>query len=222
MKDLGRAMRGSAASRQKLLGVGKAAADVATEANRSVAESPTMPAIERYTGVLYDALDASSLSVASRRRLDARVRIFSGLWGVVSPSDLIPDYKLKMGSSLPRLGKLSTWWRGRLAPVLDEAARGRVVWDLRPNEHAAAWRVGDTPSHLIVIEFLEERPDRGLVTVSHWNKLLKGLLTRHLVSVGSPTVESLADFEFDGFVWEPGSTKTNGGVTTTGVVRRMN
>jgi len=222
MKDLDRAMRGSAASRQKLLGVGKAAADAATEANRSVAESPTLPAIERYTGVLYDALDASSLNATASRRLDARVRILSGLWGVVSPSDLIPDYKLKMGSSLPRLGKLSTWWRGRLTPALDDAARRRVIWDLRPNEHAAAWRVGETPSHLIMVEFLEERPGRGLVTVSHWNKLLKGLLTRHLVSVGSPSVETLADFEFDGFVWEPDSTKTDGGVTTTSVVRRLN
>jgi len=221
MKALGRAMRGSAASRQKLLGVGKAAADTATEANRVVADSPTTPAIERYTGVLYDALDAATLPAVARRRLDARVRIFSGLWGVVAPSDRIPDYKLKMGASLPRVGKLSTWWRARLSPVLDEAVRGRVVWDLRPNEHAAAWRIGDTPSQLIVVEFLEERPGRGLVTVSHWNKLLKGALTRHLVSIGTPTVDSLADFEIDGFAWEPDSTTTIRGVTTTRVVRRL-
>jgi len=214
-------MRGPAASRQKLLGVGKAAADTATEANRAVAESPTTPAIERYTGVLYDSLQATTLPAAARRRLEARVRIFSGLWGVVSPSDMIPDYKLKMGASLPRLGKLSTWWRARLSPVLDEAARGRVVWDLRPNEHAAAWRIGDATSQFIVVEFLEERPGRGLVTVSHWNKLLKGALTRHLVSIGTPTIESLADFGFDGFVWEPDSTTTINGVTTTRVARRL-
>jgi len=222
MKALGRAMRGSAASRQKLLGVGKAAADTATEANRAVADSPTMPAIERYTGVLYDALDAATLTAVAHRRLNARVRIFSGLWGVVAPSDMIPDYKLKMGASLPRLGKLSTWWRARLGQELDEAARGRVVWDLRPNEHAAAWRIGDTPSERIVVEFLEERAGRGLVTVSHSNKLLKGALTRHLVSIGSPTVDSLADFEIDGFVWEPDATSTVDRVATTRVVRRLN
>jgi hypothetical protein len=34
-----------------------------------------------------------------------------GLWGVVAPRDPIPDYKLKMGASIGRLGKLSTWWR---------------------------------------------------------------------------------------------------------------
>jgi len=221
MTALGRAMRGSAASRQKLLGVGKAAADTATQTNRTVGESPTMPAIARYTGVLYDALDAATLPAAARKRLEARVRIFSGLWGVVSPADLIPDYKLKMGASLPRLGKLSTWWRAEMGGLLDVTAQGRVVWDLRPNEHAAAWRIGDTPSRIILVEFLEERPGRGLVTVSHWNKLLKGILTRHLVSIGRPTVDSLADFEFDGFAWEPDSTTTAGRVTTTKVVRRL-
>ncbi len=221
MKALARAMRGTAAERQKLLGVGEAAARTATAANRVITVSPTTAAIERYTGVLFDALDAASLKAVARRRLNARVLIFSGLWGVVSPEDLIPDYKLKMGASLPRLGKLSTWWRARLSPVLDESARGRVVWDLRPKEHAAAWRVGDTPSHLITVEFLEERAGRGLVTVSHSNKLLKGALTRHLVSLTDPVIESLADFEIDGFRWDPDSTTTANGVTSTRVVRHL-
>ena len=58
-------------SRAKLLGVKGAALAAATRANLAVRTAPTLPAIERYTGVLYDALDAGSLSVAERRRLDA-------------------------------------------------------------------------------------------------------------------------------------------------------
>ena len=94
----------------------------ATAANRAVAKAPTLPAIERYTGVLYDALDHRSLSAAHRRRLDASVVIFSGLWGAVMPADPIPDYKLKMGAALPPLGKLSTWWR---APAVGSSRRAR-------------------------------------------------------------------------------------------------
>lgn len=221
IRSLRSAMRGTAAERQKLLGVGDAATRSATNINRNVGESSTLLAIDRYTGVLYDALDAETLSAPARRRLNTRVLIFSGLWGVVSPTDLIPDYKLKMGAKLPRLGRLSTWWRDRLSPVLNEIARGRVVWDLRPNEHAAAWRIGDTPARRIEVRFLEERPGRGLVTVSHSNKLLKGALTRQLVTIPDPNLESLDDFEFEGFVWEPDSTvETDGGLTTS-VVRRI-
>ncbi len=60
-----------------------------------------MPAIERYSGALYEALDASALTTARRRRLDGSVLILSGLWSAVAPRDPIPDYKLKMGATLP-------------------------------------------------------------------------------------------------------------------------
>ena len=76
-------MRRPAAARAKLLGVKGVALAAATETNRAAAGAPTMAAIERYTGVLYDALDHRSLPAVARRRLDAQLRIFSGLWGVV-------------------------------------------------------------------------------------------------------------------------------------------
>ena len=127
-----------------------------------------MPAIERYTGVLYDALDHRSLSAAHRRRLDASVVIFSGLWGAVAPADPIPDYKLKMGAALAPMGKLSTWWRAPLSARLGELAAGRHVWNLLPNEHAAAW---DPPDGLEqwTVRFLQRRGGR-VTTVSHDNK----------------------------------------------------
>jgi len=57
---LATAMRGREADRAKLLGVtGQTLAD-ATAADRMITKSPTLPAIERYTGVLYDALDHGS------------------------------------------------------------------------------------------------------------------------------------------------------------------
>ena len=64
--------------------------------------------------------------------------IVSGLFGVVAPPDPIPHYKLKMSAALPGTGRLSTWWRPRLTAALAEQLRGRVVWDLLPQEHSAA------------------------------------------------------------------------------------
>ena len=178
---LAKAMRGSESARAKLVGVKGRALQAATIANRDAHLSPTRPAIERYTGVLYDALDHGSLTAAHRRRLDESVVIFSGLWGLVAPSDPIPDYKLKMGAALPRLGKLSTWWRDELSARLAERASGRRVWNLLPHEHAAAWRAPDDLPQWSV-GFLERRPDGTLATVSHRNKALKGALVRHLLA----------------------------------------
>lgn len=144
--------------------------------------APTLPAIERYTGVLYKELDAASLPVAASRRLDRSVLIVSGRWGLVAPTDPIPDYRLKMGARVDPLGKLSTWWRPAITGALSELARGAVVWDLLPQEHAAALEWGSVePRHRITARFV----DRDGRTVSHWNKLLKGSLVRWLVTDGA-------------------------------------
>jgi len=188
------AMRANASSRGSLLGVKGQALASASVANRLTGSSPTMPAIERYTGVLYDELDAGSLPGAARDRLDAQVLIFSGLWGVVAPSDPVPDYKLKMGASLGRLGRLATWWR----PAIDAALEPRlgsigVVWNLLPNEHDAAW-TSSQANTVCTVRFADRRDDGGLATVSHWNKLLKGALVRHLVTEEVTCPDELADW----------------------------
>src|SRR3954470_19811966 len=74
------------------------------------ATEPTLPAMDRYTGVLYQALAPRQLTVAARRRLVRTPLTVSGLWGLVAPDDPIPHYKLKMSANVPPLGRLSTWW----------------------------------------------------------------------------------------------------------------
>lgn len=152
---------------------------------------PTRPAIERYSGVLYDELDAVTMSEAARQRLNDRVRIVSGRWGLVAPNDPIPFYKLKMSASVPPLGRLSTWWRPAITEVLTDLASDAIVWDLLPNEHAAAidWRSVPV-RHRVTIRFL----DRNGRTVSHWNKLLKGSIVRWLVESGETDPAALATF----------------------------
>lgn len=134
--------------------------------------------MERYTGVLYRELDWASLSRPAQQRGTRQVRIVSGLWGIVAPDDPIPHYKLKMSASVPPLGKLSTWWRSALTEALAGHLRGRVVWDLLPIEHAAAWAPASVPvRRRLTVRFV----DRRGATVAHWNKLLKGALVRRLL-----------------------------------------
>jgi cytoplasmic iron level regulating protein YaaA (DUF328/UPF0246 family) len=218
LRALATAMRGSATARGRLLRVQGEALAAATEADRTAAASPTMPAIERYTGVLYDALDHRSLSPASRRRLDESVVIISGLWGLVTPADPISDYKLKMGAKLGRLGTLSTWWRADLSARLAERADSRTVWNLLPNEHAAAWRP-PWPMPEWSVRFLEPGRDGSLVVVAHRNKLLKGALVRHLLAHRRATPGDLAGWRHPmGFRYDPARDEERAGVTTLSFV----
>ncbi|HKY15801.1 MAG TPA: peroxide stress protein YaaA [Microthrixaceae bacterium] len=215
------ALRGEPA---KLLGVKGDALAAAVAADRAILRSPTLPAIERYSGVLYGELDAASLPAASRRHLGAQVRIFSGMWGVVGALDPIPDYKLKMGATLPRTGKLSTWWRPHLDRALGPDVTGRVVWDLLPNEHSAAWTGGGTDTRRITVRFLDD-PAKGrgreLVAVSHWNKLLKGALVRHLLASGLDEPDGLTEFVHPlGYAYRPDLTVHDGSATQVSLVAR--
>lgn len=221
---LATAMRANQATRSSLLGVKGTALAAATEANRQLLTAPTMPAIDRYTGVLYSALDAGSLAARARTRLDRSVLIVSGLWGLVAPGDPIPDYKLKMGASLPRLGKLSTWWRPaideQLAALLQARPRRGPVWNLLPNEHDAAWS-GPSESTAYRVRFLE--PGRGgeLVAVSHWNKHLKGALVRFLVEHPGASVDELAGWKHpSGYVLDPDRTVVEGNRVQLELVKR--
>jgi cytoplasmic iron level regulating protein YaaA (DUF328/UPF0246 family) len=172
--------------------------------------APTLRAMERYTGVLYQELAWPTLPAEARRRGEAQVRIASGLWGLVAPEDPIPAYRLKMSASLDGLGRLATWWRPRLAPVVADLTAGRVVWDLLPNEHAAAmdWPSA-CPARRVTVRFL----DADGRTVSHWNKLLKGSLVRWILTESPPGPESLGSFAHPlGYRFDPAASRLDGPV----------
>lgn len=154
--------------------------------------APTRPAMERYDGVLYRELRWSSLPEPLRRRGAEEVRIVSGLLGLAAPDDPVPAYRLKMSASLPETGKLSTWWRPRLAPVLARLAQGSVVWDLLPNEHSAACVWTEVEARQRVRVRFVDAEDR---TVSHWNKLLKGALVEWILAERPASASGLAGFD---------------------------
>lgn len=185
---------------------------VARASGATPRRAPTLPAMERYTGVLYGELQWATLGPAARRRGEQQVRTVSGLWGLVAPADPIPPYRLKMSASLAGLGRLATWWRPRLAPVLAELTEGRIVWDLLPIEHEAAvdWP-GCTPARRVTVRFLD---GDGRI-VSHWNKLLKGSLVRWLLTEQPAGPEALGAFRHPlGYRFDPSASSLEGPVAT--------
>jgi cytoplasmic iron level regulating protein YaaA (DUF328/UPF0246 family) len=144
--------------------------------NAELWTSPTRPAVERYTGVLYDALDVGSLTRAQRARADRRLAVGSALFGLVSAGDPIPAYRLSAGSALPGLPTLRALWKPALSPVL--AAVDALVVDLRSGSYAALAPVPGA----VTVDVLSERPDGTRAVVSHFNKAHKGRLARLLAT----------------------------------------
>ena len=153
--------------------------------NAVLTTSPTLPALRRYTGVVYEALSSATLSPAGRRRANGSLRVASALFGLLSPGDPVPAYRLSAGTSLPGVGSLAAAWRPVLEP---ELAGHRLVVDLRSGPYAALARV----PHAVRVRVLR---DTGGVrsVVSHDNKWTKGLLARALCEQGARSVRDVAE-----------------------------
>jgi cytoplasmic iron level regulating protein YaaA (DUF328/UPF0246 family) len=149
--------------------------------NAALLTSPTLPAVERYTGVLYDALDVGSLTRAQRRRADARLAVGSALFGLVRAADPVPAYRLSAGSALPGLPPLRALWRPVLGPLL--AAVDDLVVDLRSGAYAALAPVPGA----VTVRVESERPDGTRAVVSHNSKAHRGRVARLLATTtGEP------------------------------------
>src|SRR6201991_1059266 len=111
------------------------------ERNAVLRSAATLPAISRYTGVLYDALDIGSLRGAPAARARARLAIGSALFGLLRADDPVPAYRLSATSKLPGRPTLAARWRPLLEPALADLAADELVVDLRSGSYAALGRL---------------------------------------------------------------------------------
>lgn len=162
---------------RRALGI-SASQDGEIDRNAALRSAPTMPAVERYTGVLYDALDIESLSGAAASRARSRLAVGSALFGLVRAGDAVPAYRLSAGSKLPNGATLAARWRPVLEPVLARLAQDELVVDLRSGSYAALGRLPGA----VDVDVVAEHADGRRTVVSHFNKAHKGRLARVLAS----------------------------------------
>jgi len=144
------------------------------EHNATLRSAPTMPAIDRYTGVLYDALEATALDAKARRWLGKHVWIHSAPFGPIGALDGIPAYRLAAGASLPGIAPLRRLWADATSAAIarDEPS---FLLDLRSEAYVA---LGPLPAS-IPSAYIRVVTEHGRA-LNHFNKKAKGELVRAL------------------------------------------
>jgi cytoplasmic iron level regulating protein YaaA (DUF328/UPF0246 family) len=181
--------QGNPATARKRLGLSEALDDDRA-ANAELLESPTMPAGHRYCGVLHDALGYPTLPAAARKRADESMVIFSGLWGATRPVDLLPAYRIGIGTHLPRLPGLPAYWRKPLTTALDSLVADQGAIDLRSGGYSTMY----TPTTATASRLIDVRiagPDGTRAAASYQSKVAKGRLARDMLKAGTPSIERL-------------------------------
>lgn len=147
--------------------------------NADLLESPTMPAIERFTGIIYDAIDVTTLDRSGRDFLNAHVLIQSALFGLIRATDPIPAYRLSFDSRLPGVPALKNVWPEPSASILAE--HSGLILDLRSEGYAALSPLPVRDDALFV-RAMGRTPDGTVRQLNHFNKKGKGVFIRTLAS----------------------------------------
>jgi cytoplasmic iron level regulating protein YaaA (DUF328/UPF0246 family) len=149
------------------------------ERNRSLEQSPTMPALARYTGVLFDPIRAAELDEAAWAWAHSHVVVHSALFGLVRAGDPIPAYRLSHDSRLPG-ASLKATWSGAVSSVLADLVRdGEFVVDLRSEGYVA---LGPPPRHgSAFVRVVSSDASGRRRALNHFNKKSKGLFVERLL-----------------------------------------
>ncbi|MFC4161021.1 peroxide stress protein YaaA [Chitinimonas lacunae] len=167
------------------------------------APGPAKQALLAFMGDVYEGLDAASLSHDELGYLQQRLRILSGLYGVLRPLDLMQPYRLEMGTRLNNAhGRdLYAFWGNRLTDVLAAelaTAEPQVLVNLASNEYFKAVRPKQLGVRVVDCVF-EDGTDGRYKIVSFYAKRARGLMVRFAAQRRPRSVEELQQFDLEGY-----------------------
>ena len=183
--------QGSPAKAIKTLGI-SAKQTAELELNKSLMSAHCAPAWQIYTGVLFGALDAESLSPSQLKKLSDSTYVQSALFGLVGFTDSIPAYRLSGDCVLPKVGSLVKHWAAASTLALSEF--DGLIIDLRSGTYV---KLGPIPQSVdAVIPKVYQKMAKGEPkVVSHHNKATKGRIVRAIAQSRSQvrTVDDVAN-----------------------------
>ena len=157
---------------------------------QAVYSAPLMAARKRFVpDPFFNSVDFDGLPTGAQRRLLENSVILSGLFGVLRPDDLVPQYRLNMSATLPNIGTLTSFWKPHISPFLNKIVRNRFVWDLLPESHRDAWEDEQSHEARALIVFQD-----GDGSVIREDSVYRGQLMNFIVRDPAVNVESIEDW----------------------------
>ena len=159
------------------------------------------PAVYAFNGDVYTGLDAYTIPEAKLPELENKLRILSGLYGLLKPLDLIQPYRLEMGTQLKvgRKNNLYEFWKKDITQRLNEELTDDELFvNLASNEYFSAVDTKALKVPVITPQFKEWKEDK-LKIISFFAKKARGMMVRYIIDTGAETVEDLKGFNYDGY-----------------------
>ncbi|MGV9003875.1 peroxide stress protein YaaA [Flavobacterium sp.] len=161
-------------------------------------------AVYAFDGDVYTGLDVYTLSVDKLEKLQSKLRILSGLYGVLKPLDLMQAYRLEMGTSLP-IGthkNLYGFWKEQITSALNkELVKGELFVNLASAEYFSVIDVKTLKVPIITPEFKNYK-DGKLKIISFFAKKARGSMVRYIIDTNAETIDDLKAFNYEGYAFD--------------------
>ena len=158
-----------------------------------------------FKGDVYLGLDAQTLSKRDFTWAQKRLRVLSGLYGLLRPLDRIHPYRLEMGTALRNTaGKdLYEFWGSKVTQALNEVLSGqrsKVLINLASNEYYKVVQAQNIDGRIVTINFKEWRRD-AYRFVSFSAKKARGLMARFMIDQRAEKADDLKAFDVEGYAF---------------------
>lgn len=163
-------------------------------------------AIFVFNGDVYTGLDIQNLPTETIKKTDSKLRILSGLYGLLRPFDLIQPYRLEMGSKLTTKAgnNLYNFWGDTITQQLNsdlKEEKTSTLINLASNEYFKVINKKQLQAEIITPIFKDYK-DGKLKIISFYAKKARGMMVRFLLEKSPKTANELKEFNAGGYVFD--------------------
>lgn len=167
-------------------------------------------AVHAFHGEVFRALGAERWNASDLDHAQDRLRIISGLYGLLRPLDLIQEYRLEMGGKWSPKGhqNLYDYWGTSLAESLDQENGADDIVNLASQEYFKAIDHPALSGRFIHVQFKEER-NGAYKMIGTYAKTARGRMAKYLLQQKIDTRAGIQGFSEDGYVFNPELSGSN-------------
>jgi uncharacterized protein len=177
-------------------------------------------AVLAFNGDVYTGLDAPTLSEERLKLAQQKLRILSGLYGVLKPLDLMQPYRLEMGTKfgVGRAKDLYSFWGDKITKKVQEAIHksgSKILVNLASNEYYKSINAKKLDAEIVTPAF-KDMKNGEYKMISFFAKKARGLMTRFILENNIENAGDLQAFDAEGYVFNPRLSKPGKPVFTRG------
>lgn len=167
-------------------------------------EQGTRQAIFSFKGDVYQGLEAEKWSGEEMAFANDHLRVLSGLYGILKPSDVIMPYRLEMGTSLPvgRRKDLYHFWGDKIKSYFKKNIdSNELIINLASVEYFKAVEKAGVKNPVLSVDF-KDFSKGDFKVISFFAKKARGMMADYIVRNQLSKADELMGFDAAGYYFD--------------------